>query len=32
LVHAILLVAVEWIARGQAKMIETPTGVNAPAQ
>jgi TRAP-type uncharacterized transport system fused permease subunit len=32
LVLAILLVAVEWIARGQAKVIATPSGVKAPAQ
>ena len=32
LVLAVLLVAVEWIARGHGKMIAAPNGVKAPAQ
>jgi TRAP transporter 4TM/12TM fusion protein len=32
LVLAVLLVAVEWIARGHSKMIAAPNGVKAPAQ
>jgi TRAP transporter 4TM/12TM fusion protein len=32
LVVAVLLVALEWIARGQNKMIAAPSGVKAPAQ
>jgi TRAP-type uncharacterized transport system fused permease subunit len=32
LVLAVLLVAVEWLARGHAKTIATPGGVKAPAR